>query len=142
MNVHEQQHNEQGIFDNYNELQRDLLRIELRKTRNKILIIALILFLSDMLGLMISNYLTFQLFLWSLIIPVILGCLAFLSAKEPLAAMIIASVIILGLWIYVISLTGSRGALSGFAVKIVVIGLLFGGFQSAREAQRIKKTMV
>jgi len=132
----------EDIFDNYNEINRDTYLTETRRVKSRLLSIAVILFLSDVFGLLISDMLTFQLLLWSLFIPCIIASLAFLGVKEPLAAMIIATVIIAALWIYIIAVLGARGAIAGFLVKIIVIYLLISGFKSAKEAQRAKKELV
>lgn len=132
----------EDIFDNYNEINRDTYLTETRRVKSRLLSIAVILFLSDVFGLLISDMLTFQLLLWSLFIPCIIASLAFLGVKEPLAAMIIATVIIAALWIYIIAVLGARGAVAGFLVKIIVIYLLISGFKSAKEAQRAKKELV
>ena len=132
----------EDIFDNYNELNRITYLTETRRVKSRLLTIALILFLSDVFGLLISDMLTFQLLLWSLFIPCIIASLAFLGIKEPLAAMIIATVIVAALWIYIIAILGARGAIAGFLVKIIVIYLLISGFKSAKEAQKAKKELV
>jgi len=133
--------NDTGIFDSYNDTQREVLAIELRKTRNKLLTIALVLFIGDFLGMLMMNIISLNSFLLILVVPALISGLAFLAMKEPLAAMIIATVIIGGIWIYIIVLFGGVGAISGFIIKIIVIYLLIAGFQNAREAHRIKKEL-
>lgn len=134
--------NDPGLFDGYGDSQRELLAMELRKTRNKLLIVALIIFLSDLLGLLKLDALSTDMLLWILAIPAVITGLAFLSQKEPMAAIVIATLIILGLWIYVIVITDGRGAIMGILVKVIIITQLIAGFQSAREAQRIRKELV
>ena len=130
---------ETGIFDSYHDTQREILAIELRKTKNKLLTIALVLFIGDLLAIMLLNVMSFSVLLSIIIIPAVIAGLAFLALKEPLAAMIIATLIIGGIWIYIIVLTEGTGAFTGIIVKIIVIYLAIAGFQSAREAHRIKK---
>ena len=132
----------EDIFDNYDEINRYTYATELRKVKSRLLTVAAILFISDVFGLLITEMLTVPLLLWSLVIPAVIASLALLSVKEPLAAVIIAIIIIAALWIYVISFAGMRGAVSGFLVKFIVIYLLFMAFKSAREAQRLKKELV
>jgi hypothetical protein len=131
----------ENIFDGYEEVNKLTYYSELRKVRSRLLTIAIILFLSDVLGLVISDMLTVQLLLWSLVIPAIIAALALLAFKEPLAAMIIATVIVAALWIYIIAMTGLLGAFSGFLVKGIVIYLLITGITSAKNAQRLKKEL-
>ena len=67
--------------------------------------------------------------------------LAFLAMKEPLLTMIIAALIIVAVWIYIIAMNGSQAAITGWLGKAILVYLLIAGFQSAREAQRIKKEL-
>ena len=67
--------------------------------------------------------------------------LAFLSTKEPLLAMILCAVIIAAIWIYMAVLSGGLTAISGLIMKGVVVFLIIAGFQSAIEAQKIKKEL-
>lgn len=75
------------------------------------------------------------------VIPLVCVGLAFLSIKEPLTSIIIAAVIIIGLWVYAAVVTGGMAAISGWLIKAVIVYLLIAGFQSAREAQKIKKEL-
>lgn len=84
---------------------------------------------------------TVQLVLWSLLIPTLIAIMALLAFREPLASMIIVTVIVAALWIYIIAITGARGAVSGFLVKAIVIYLLISGLKSAKNAQRLKKDL-
>jgi hypothetical protein len=131
----------ENIFDSFEEVNKFTYYAELKKVRSRLLTIALLLFLSDLLGMLVSDLLTVQLLLWSLIIPAIIASLAFLAFKEPLAAMIIATVIIAALWIYIVAMTGARGPIAGFLVKAIVIYLLATGISSAKNAQRLKKEL-
>jgi hypothetical protein len=118
-----------------------VLAIELRKTRKQLFILAIIAFASDLLALLVADAVTFQTFIAISVIPLILAGLAFLAMREPLIAMIAASIIFAGVWIYTISVMGGPAAITGWLVKAIVIYLLIAGFQNAREAQRIKKEL-
>jgi hypothetical protein len=139
--------NEQGnepvseIFDNYNETQREILAIETRKTKNKLIIIAVVIFLFDFIAISVLNLLTVSAIGSILIIPVIMGLLALLANKEPLLSMILATLVLFGIWIYTIAVLGVGAAKIGLLSKIVLITLLLTGFQNAREAQRIKREL-
>jgi hypothetical protein len=142
MNVNQPEENVvAGLYDNYHETQKEILAIEIRKTRNKLITVAVVIFAFDLLALMVADALMLQTFIWILIIPALIIGLAFFALKEPLAAMIIAAAIIVGLWIYSIVLTGGLAAVSGWLGKAVIIYLLIAGFQNAREATRIKKEL-
>jgi hypothetical protein len=138
MNINEPEENVvSGLYDNYTETQKEILAIEIRKTRNKLITVAVVIFVFDLLALLIANALLHE----TLVIPLILTGLAFLAVKEPLAAMIIASVIIVGIWVYTIIVTGGVAAISGWIGKAIIIYLLIAGFQNAREATRIKREL-
>ena len=131
----------ENIFDSYEDVNKFTYYAELKVVRSRILTVAIIMFLSDLLGLLISDMLTVQLVLWSLVVPAVIAIMALLAFREPLAAMIIVTVIIAGLWIYIIAFTGARGAVTGLLVKAIVIYLLISGIKSAKNAQRLKKEL-
>lgn len=135
------QQTEQGLFDNYTETQKEIFAIETRRTRNKLFTLAIIAFASDLLGLLMADFVTFKTLLIISVIPLLLAGLAFLAQKEPLTAMIIAAVVFLAIWAYTITVTGGKAALTGWLVKAIVVYLLIAGFQSAREAHRIKREL-
>ena len=142
MNVNQQEENVvSDLYDNYNETQKEILAIEIRKTKNKLISIAIVIFAFDLFSLLVINAVSPATLVWILIIPLILAGLAFLSVKEPLAAMIIGAVIIVGLWVYTIVATGGRAAISGWIGKAIIIYLLIAGFQNAREATKIKSEL-
>jgi hypothetical protein len=129
------------MYDNYEEVQKEILSIEIRKTRNKLISIAIVIFAFDLLVLLIADLVTATTLGVILIFPAIITGLAFLSIKEPLIAMIIAAIIIAGLWIYTIIILGGRAAVSGWIGKAIIVYLLIAGFQNAMEAARIKKEL-
>ena len=139
MSVHQPEENVvSGLYENYYETQKEILAIELNKTRNKLISTAVIIFVFDFLAVMITNAIVFQTLLWISIVPLIILALAFFALKEPLAAMIIAALLIVGIWIYSIIITGGLAAISGWIGKAIIIYLLIAGFQHAREATKIK----
>lgn len=140
-NQPENEHIVSGIYDNYNETQREIYAIETRKTRNKLFIIAVVIFLFDLIALTVLNLVTATTLISILIIPVIMALLALLSNKEPLLSMILATLILVGIWIYSFVVLGMGAAKLGLLSKIVLITLLITGFQNAREAQRIKREL-
>jgi hypothetical protein len=104
-------------------------------------ILAAIFFVSELLGLLVLNAVFFLAFVVILIVPAIMVGLGFLAIKEPLIAMIIASVIIIGLWIYSIAITGGAAAITGWLVKGAVIYFIISGFRHATEANKIKREL-
>ena len=127
-----------GLYENYFETQKEILTIETRKTRNKLIYVATTIFVFDFLAVMIVNAFILQTLLWISVVPLIILALAFFALKEPMAAMIVASLLIAGIWVYSIIITGGLAAISGWIGKAIIIYLLIAGFQSAREATKIK----
>jgi len=130
-----------GIYDNYQETQREILEIEIKKTRNKLFTLAAIFFISDLLQLTASNAVNLNTLIIIAVIPLFFVGLAFLALKEPMLSMVLCAVIIGGIWIYVAVITGGMAAISGIIVKGIVVYLVIAGFQSAIEAQKIKKEL-
>jgi hypothetical protein len=130
-----------GLYDNYQETQKEILAMEIRKTKNKLFTIAVVIFLLDLLALMMADNLHSLMIIWVMLVPAIITGLAFLAIKEPLLAMIIGAVIVGGIWIYAIISTGGLAAVSGWISKALIIYLFIAGFQHAREAQRLKKEL-
>lgn len=130
-----------GLYDGYQDTQKEILTIEIRKTKIKLLIIAAVVFAFDLIAVLAINLVNIDTLLYISIVPIILVGLAFLSLKEPMLAMILAALIIVGIWVYVIAITGSRAALTGWLGKAILVYLLIAGFQSAVEAQRLKKEL-
>jgi hypothetical protein len=130
-----------GLYDGYQDTQKEILEIEIRKTKNKLFTIAAVVFGFDLLALLAANLVDANTLLYIAIIPAIMIGLAFLAMKEPMLAMIIAALIIVAVWIYIIAMTGSRAAITGWLGKAILVYLLIAGLQSAREAQRIKKEL-
>jgi hypothetical protein len=129
------------IYDGYHETQKEILAIELRKTRNQLFAMAFIIFLFDLLAITMSGLSLGDFIGWILIVPAIIVGLAFLASKEPMLSMIIATIIIVGLWTYSIVALGGKAAVTGWLGKAIIIYFIFAGFQNARTAQRIKKEL-
>jgi hypothetical protein len=129
------------LYDGYSSTQKVILETEKKRTRNKLITLAILIFAMDLLGLAVMNAITAPNMLIIAVIPVIFIGLAFLAMKEPLLAMIIASVILLAAWIYTIVIVGSGAAVTGWLTKALAVYLILAGFQSAREANRIRKEL-
>jgi hypothetical protein len=57
------------IFDNHNEVQREVMELKFAKTRNKLFTIAVVIFLFDLLALLAANLVTSEALLIILVIP-------------------------------------------------------------------------
>jgi hypothetical protein len=129
------------LYDNYYETQKEIYSMEIRKTRNKLFTLSVLIFAIDFIALNMADAVNFETLLIIAVVPVLFIGLAFLALKEPLLAMIIGAVTIVGFWIYAAIQSGGMSAISGWLVKAVVVYLIIAGFQNAREAQRIKKEL-
>ncbi|MBL7708539.1 MAG: hypothetical protein JNJ86_05680 [Chitinophagaceae bacterium] len=130
-----------GIYDGYSDTQKEIMELEKKKTRNKLFTLAVLIFASDFLALLVLDAVNTQTLLIIAVIPLVFVGLAFLALKEPMLAMIIGALILVGAWTYTIIATGGQAAISGWLIKAIAVYLLFAGFQNAREAQRIKKEL-
>lgn len=130
-----------GLFDEYSTTQKEILAMETKKTRNKLFSIAAVIFIADLIALVSLNAINLTTLLIISVVPVIAIGLAFLSSKEPLLSMIIISVILSAAWIYNFIQMGNESLTQGVLVKLIVIALIFAGFQNAAEAHRIRKEM-
>ncbi|MGH2553223.1 MAG: hypothetical protein ACRDEB_05870 [Chitinophagaceae bacterium] len=129
------------LYDNYTEVQKEILSIEIRKTRNKLFTIAVVIFVFDLLAILMADIVTTRSLLLILVLPVLITGLAILSIKEPLIAMIIAALLIVGLWVYTIIILGGKAIVSGWIGKAILVYLLIAGFQNAVEAAKIKREL-
>lgn len=129
------------LYENYTETQKEILQIELKKTRTKLFTVAIVIFAFDFFALALANLLVLNALLIICVVPLAMAGLAFLSMKEPLLAMILAAIIILGIWVYVIIQAGVQAGMMGWFSKAVIVYLVLAGFQNATEAQRIKKEL-
>ncbi len=129
------------LYENYTETQKEILQIELKKTRTNLFTIALVIFAFDFFALALANLLVLNALLIICVVPLVMTGLAFLSMKEPLLAMILAATIILGIWVYIMIQAGVQAGMMGWFSKAIIVYLVIAGFQNATEAQRIKKEL-
>lgn len=127
------------LFGNNEEDKKELYAFQVKKVRNKLLTVAAVIFFFDLLALLMADLLTPETLAISAVVPAIVVGLAFLGLKEPILAVVIASVIIIGIWVYIVVMTDISMAIQGFLAKILVITLLLTAFQNAKEARRIDK---
>lgn len=128
-------------YDRYRETQEYILQVETRKTRNMLLILAALYLLMNIIavtqvGASISDY-----WLEVLLVPAILTGFGFLAIKEPLVAVILAILLVFGLWIYSIYIFGTRAIIVGWLWKGITIYLLIASVQHAKLAHKIKREL-
>jgi hypothetical protein len=129
------------IYDGYNDTQREILAIEIRKTRNKLFTIAAVLLVFNLLAVMISGVPLSYVIGDILLFPVIFVGLGFLATKEPLVAIALGFLIMIGFWLYIAFALDISFLLKGWLGKAIIIYLLFAGLQNAREAHRIRQEL-
>ena len=125
----------------YQTTQRDIYNILIRKVRNRLFWVAVCFLASDLLALAILDAISAETVGASLIVPVIIAGLGFLALKEPLLATVVAAMVIVGVWIYIIAIIGARGAMSGWLVRAITIFLVLSAFREASEAIKIRKEL-
>lgn len=129
------------IYDGYNDTQREILAIEIRKTRNKLFTIAAVLLVFNLLAVMISGVPLSYVIGDILLFPVIFVGLGLLATKEPLVAIVLGFLIMIGFWLYIAFALDISFLLKGWLGKAIIIYLLFAGLQNAREAHRIRQEL-
>ena len=131
-----------GLFDTDKEMLREIYQIEIRSIRNKLLTIAGVILLFDILALLMADAMVPEAILVVLVIPALYTGLAFLALKEPMTAVIIGIVLIAGIWIYQAVTMGAIALFSGWLAKAIIIYLLLAAFRAAKEASRVKKQLI
>lgn len=129
------------IYDGYNDTQREILAIEIRKTRNKLFTIAAVLMIFNLLAVMLSGVPLSYVIGDILLFPVIFVGLGLLATKEPLVAIALGFLIMIGFWLYIAFALDISFLLKGWLGKAIIIYLLFAGLQNAREAHRIRQEL-
>jgi hypothetical protein len=129
------------IYDGYNDTQREILAIEIRKTRNKLFTVAGVLLFFNLLAVIVSQVPVETVIFDILLFPVIFLALGFLSVKEPMVAIVLGMVIMIGFWVYIVVAIDVSYLLKGWLGKAIIIYLLFAGLQNAREAHRIRQEL-
>ena len=140
MNQHEENF-VSDIFDGYNDTQKEVMALEIRKVRNKLFIIAAVFLFFELLAIAMSGLPFGQLIGWALVLPAAFTSLGFLANKEPLVATIIGMIVVLAVWVWMVVMLGGKTIVQGWLGKALIIYLLLAALQSAREAARIKKEL-
>jgi hypothetical protein len=130
-----------NIFEDYDQTQHEIFEIETRHTRNKLLSLALVIFGFDFIVLLRTDLVQWNTLLLAAIFPAIFVGLAFLARKEPITSMVIAAIMVGGMWIYSAVVTNGYSLLAGWWAKAIVVYLVLAGFQNAREAEKTRKEL-
>ena len=129
------------IFDSYTEVKKEILVIESRKTAYKLFSTAAVILIFDMISVfqigMPLSFVMPEIF----IIPLVFAGLGLLAFKEPLVAIILGIVAMIGIWIYFAAVAGMITLTQGWLGKAIVIYLLLAGLQNAREAHRVRQEL-
>jgi hypothetical protein len=128
-------------YEGYQKLELQSAENQLRKTRNAIFAIAIVLFISDLITMAASDTFDITTLILSLIIAGVFVGLAFLTKKKPLTAIFIALALFIALWVLTIVVVGPQQIYRGILVRGIIIYFLITGIKHAREAERIRKQM-
>jgi hypothetical protein len=128
-------------YERYNETQKEIMEMEIKKTRNTLWILATVFLVIQLIAIAQLELSISDLWLEILLFPVILAGLGFLAIKEPMVAVVVAGLLIFGLWIYNVILLGGIAIISGLLWKGIIISVYIVCFQHANTATKIKKEL-
>ena len=131
-----------GLFDLEQQTLQEVYVIEKRKVRNKIFAAAAVIFLFDMIALAASNMFWPEMIAVTAVVPLLLVGLAFLSMKEPMLAVILSVLLLLGVITLVAIQSGPGSITQGLLGKAIMVSLLLAAFQSAKEAKKVKSQLL
>ena len=123
----------------YQQLELNAAENNLRKARNAIFAIAVLLLIGDLISMAGSGGFQMEIFLFSLAVSGVFVGLGFLTKKQPMTAIIIALILFLGLWIFTIIVIGPEQIYKGILVRGIIVYFLVTGIKHAREAERLRK---
>ena len=126
-------------YQGYQKLELQSAETEIKKARNAIIAIAVLIIIGNLIVMASSNSFTTLGIIIMLGIAAVFTGLAFLTKKQPLTAIIIALVLFIGLWVSDIVLAGIENLYQGIVVKVIILYFLIKGIKHAREAERIRK---
>lgn len=133
-----------SIFQNEND--KDILMDDWKygtsKTRKTIFIIAIIFLLSDLLFLSNAGLLNSTTFVFAMIVPLLFAGTGMLAAKKPLLAIILATLLFIGINALTIATNGTPTLLYGWLMKAVMIYFILTGFRHARDAELARKQLI
>ena len=126
-------------YQGYQKLELQSAETEIKKARNAIIAIAILIIIGNLIVMGVNNSFTTLAIIIMLGIAVIFTGLAFLTKKQPLTAIIIALVLFVALWVSDIVIAGIQNLYQGIVVKAIILYFLVKGIKHAREAERIRK---
>ena len=129
-------------YQGYQKLELQSAETEIKKARNAIIAIAVLIILGNLIVMAANNSFTSLGIIIMLGIAAIFTGLAFLTKKQPLTAIIIALVLFSGLWISDIVLAGPENIYKGIVVRVIILYFLIKGIKHAREEERLRKEIV
>jgi hypothetical protein len=134
-----QQENENVLteyLEGYQELELQSVQNNLRKTRNTILVVAVLLLISSFIIPAMSNAPVLD--MWPAWVVVgLFVTLALFTNKFPLATVIIALILYIGLWVLDIVVLGPEYIFKGLLIKGIIIYFLVRGIGYAKEAEEV-----
>jgi hypothetical protein len=128
-------------YEGYQHLELQSAETQIRKSRNAIFAIAVVMLLGDIITMAASSAFTTTGLLISIGISAVFVGLALLTKKQPLTAILIALVLFLGLWIFALIVLGPEQIYKGIIVRGIILYFLITGIKHAREAERIRKEL-
>ena len=129
----------------HNEQEKDLLIQDWNygssKAKKSIFIIAGIFLANDLLALSTAGLLNSTNFVFAMLVPLLFAGIGMLASRKPLLAMILASILFIGIHVLTFITNGAPTILYGWLMKAVMIYFIINGFRHAMEAEAARKKM-
>ena len=125
--------------EGYHQLALQSAETQLKKTRNAIYVVAVLILAGNLIIMAISGTFTIPGFIIVLVMAGVFAGLALFTKKQPLTAVIIALLLYAGLWVFDIIQLGPEMIYKGIVVKGIILYYLVTGIKHARQAERIRK---
>jgi len=129
-------------YQGYQQLELQSAETQIKKARNAIIAIAILIIIGNLIVMAASNSFTTTGIIVMLGIAAVFTGLAFLTKRQPLTAIIIALVLFIALWVSDIVIAGVENIYKGIVVRVIILYFLIKGIKHAREAERLRKEMV
>jgi len=129
-------------YQGYQQLELQSAETQIKKARNAIIAIAILIIIGNLIVMAASNSFTTTGIIVMLGIAAVFTGLAFLTKRQPLTAIIIALVLFIALWVSDIVIAGVENIYKGIVVRVIILYFLIKGIKHAREAERLRKEMI
>ena len=128
-------------LEGVNELELHAAENNLKKARNAIFAIAILILIGNLIMMAASDSFTPLGIVIALLTAGIFVGLGFMTKKQPLGSVIVALILFVALWVLDIVILGADYIYKGIIVKGIILYFLATGIKYARETERLRKEM-